>query len=177
MGTSLLAVRILVLAVGSLGALAAGFFGVLALVALSHERPKFEEEHRQVEKLRQLMGDAVKGSELETEFAKAEAAYRANLRTIQASYYLMAGLVLGTGGALLGFRGRKAGAALLLVAGLGPLVLSPRLVMVGVTSGLLLAGLLCLFVVPPRPKRNRPEEDDEPRPPRRRSRVRPQADT
>jgi hypothetical protein len=176
MGTSTLGIPIPVLVIGGLGALASGFFGVLALVALSHDRPKFEEEHRQVEKLRQLVGDAAKGSELETEFAKAEAAYRANLRTIQASYYLMAGLVLGTGGALLGFRGRKAGAALLLVATLGPLVLSPRLVMVGVTSGLLLAGLLCLFVLPPRLRRTRPQEDDEASPPRRRARVRPQAD-
>jgi hypothetical protein len=125
--------RAAVLIVGILGALAAGTLGFLWY------QQKNSPEAQLVELLR---------TKVDKIDEKGKAALAEYDRLVMAIWFLFAAVPLGIAGAILGFTGRGlAGAALMLLAVIGPTVLVPKSLLF--TSVLIIAALLSFFVKRP----------------------------
>ncbi|HEV3258624.1 MAG TPA: hypothetical protein VG013_17240 [Gemmataceae bacterium] len=142
--------RIAVLILAILGAAGSGFLGVRWMTDSLTNKDQIEADRAQAEKLRpllNLMGEA--DPKMKAQLADYDAKYHNAIQAMKAYPFLLAGVGLGVWGGLLGLARRgKSGAALLLVAALGPAVLLPKTLIF--TFCLILAGLLCLLVRPRR---------------------------
>jgi hypothetical protein len=136
------------------GGVSSGFLGMRWREAVRRDQPDPAVHRVQEEVASQLsqlgLGDT-------QTWAPAEQTPQEKTRCSRVYPFLLVGLLLGAEGGLLVFRGRyRSGAALLLVAGLGPAVLHPASLIF--TSGLLLAGVLALGLTL-LPSRTRPWPD------------------
>jgi hypothetical protein len=145
--------RWVVLLLGILGGLSSLLVGYLWLTA-----PNDPEIKQQIELSRAIVESAGKEKpasedELVRSAKQLLAIYEGRVR---ASYFLLAGLAIGTAGGVLAFFGRTFnGAALMLLTVLGPVILTlpdlkSLLIALVSTSPLLVGGILC-FLIRPKP--------------------------
>jgi hypothetical protein len=130
--------RGIVLLLGLLGAVGSGFLGYKWYSDAND--PEYKAKIELARSLAEAMDkENVPGNE------EGKASIAEYERSVKAAYFLLAGLPLGIAGAVLAFLGRpKSGAALLLVAVIGPAVLNWRSLVF--TFPLLIAGILCFLV-------------------------------